>query len=460
MESLVILLFVLLHAGSIARFVRVYGSIGWALGTHYGARVLAVYLGSMVVLSVSAFVVIGSHQTRALAVICFLAGISLWILQSCLQGALRAAGAVSGLLGSDWRAKQPSLSSVLVIIPMYVGVTALAFPMFLYSVYAPFFLGLLMTGVTIVIAWPSDNVKSTKVLAGLTTATFAVWILCGLFPAHIRASVIARNNEQNAKGRENIINALKTQRDQHIKTENAIVWRVTNEEAAADEIGTVSGCPGIDKGGIKAVAKTTGNKDGAEVITSLPKDTVFRIADIEASTINCGEPLIRIYLPDGKSWVQPYGFGNMYVAISDTDLASGSAQSNDRRGGGDNNTTEAPFTVGQTYTVTVPANVKWFNTGLSFPGKRVRIHCGSDQWTNGGKNPIYAGCAGSGSWSGLLVPSAPFRALVAKTSEQPGFHVGNDWTGTINGGLELSINDTDSFSDNKGSQAVVVEVES
>lgn len=112
----------------------------------------------------------------------------------------------------------------------------------------------------------------------------------------------------------------------------------------------------------------------------------------------------------------------------------------------------------QSLKVTVPANVKWYNPGLNFDGQRIRIRRESGQWTNGGSSPIYTDANGSGSWNGTIVPSAPFRSLVARNNGNS-FLVGNEWTGVINGGLELSINDTESFFDNKGVQNLVIEIE-
>lgn len=84
-------------------------------------------------------------------------------------------------------------------------------------------------------------------------------------------------------------------------------------------------------------------------------------------------------------------------------------------------------------TITVPANTKWFDTGLLVSNKQVKIQYKSGQWTNGGDTPLYADGRGAGPWEGLLVPNAPIRSLVAKTDSST-FYIGNSFEGNLGTG--------------------------
>lgn len=89
--------------------------------------------------------------------------------------------------------------------------------------------------------------------------------------------------------------------------------------------------------------------------------------------------------------------------------------------------------------VEVPANEMWFDTGIDVTGKTVRIEYEAGRWSNGGDQPLFADGRGANSWNGLIVPDAPLRSLVGKTSNRT-FFVGNLYEGSIGQGkLYLSI---------------------
>lgn len=108
-------------------------------------------------------------------------------------------------------------------------------------------------------------------------------------------------------------------------------------------------------------------------------------------------------------------------------------------------------------TFQIPANVMWFDTGIDTTGKTITIRYVAGTWTNGGDIPVWADAKGSGSWSNVIVPGAPFRSLVGKTNEG-GFYVGDyHEIKNAHGHLFLSINDVaDKFSDNQGSITVSI----
>lgn len=104
--------------------------------------------------------------------------------------------------------------------------------------------------------------------------------------------------------------------------------------------------------------------------------------------------------------------------------------------------------------VTVPASVMWFDTGIDV-NQTVTIKYLNGKWTNGGDEPIWTDANGSGSWNGVLMPSASFRELIGKVNSNV-FSVGNSYEGSPGSGrLYLSINDIPStFWDNKGQVTV------
>lgn len=113
------------------------------------------------------------------------------------------------------------------------------------------------------------------------------------------------------------------------------------------------------------------------------------------------------------------------------------------------------------YRVTISAKTELFDTGLDVTNKKIRITYIGGQWTNGGTNPVFSDAGGSGNWSTTVMPTAPFRALVGKTS-QGFFLVGNHYEGKPGSGkLYLTQNDTKEgggYSDNQGSLVVEIEI--
>jgi hypothetical protein len=83
--------------------------------------------------------------------------------------------------------------------------------------------------------------------------------------------------------------------------------------------------------------------------------------------------------------------------------------------------------------VEVRADQVWVDTGIEVTGKKIRIEYESGQWSNGGDEPLFADGRGANSWPGLLVPNAPIRSLVGKTSSST-FFVGNLREGVLGQG--------------------------
>ena len=103
----------------------------------------------------------------------------------------------------------------------------------------------------------------------------------------------------------------------------------------------------------------------------------------------------------------------------------------------------------------IPAEARWFDTGLDIHrGQRLRITA-LGIWSNGGDNPRWVG---PGGWSTTrlphtLEPSAPLAALVGRIRQHPAFLVGPSFLAVIRdeGRLYLSMNDVSSdFADNRG----------
>ena len=109
--------------------------------------------------------------------------------------------------------------------------------------------------------------------------------------------------------------------------------------------------------------------------------------------------------------------------------------------------------------IEVRADKMWVDTGVDVTGKTVRIEYESGQWSNGGDDPLFADGRGANSWPDLLVPGAPIRSLVGKTSSGT-FLIGNLREGNLGQGrLYLSINDVpNNYGDNIGSLTVIITI--
>jgi hypothetical protein len=115
----------------------------------------------------------------------------------------------------------------------------------------------------------------------------------------------------------------------------------------------------------------------------------------------------------------------------------------------------------------IPAQTRWFDTGLDVTNKTIQIKYESGTWSNDGDESHF--CDGEGFIPEtsdfrdvipkLLVTNAPLGSLVGRTNGEP-FFVGNTYEDRPGEGhLFLSINEKpDSFDDNAGSVRITVSI--
>jgi hypothetical protein len=120
--------------------------------------------------------------------------------------------------------------------------------------------------------------------------------------------------------------------------------------------------------------------------------------------------------------------------------------------------------VTQTFNITVPANVFWFNTGIPIAkGQHVTIEATGTVNTYGGRSSSNSDPKGQTKWtcdeSLCPIMGAYYGELVGRLGILAPFRVGNklDMTAPSKGVLLLSVNDTN-FKDNKGEFLVTVTV--
>lgn len=108
--------------------------------------------------------------------------------------------------------------------------------------------------------------------------------------------------------------------------------------------------------------------------------------------------------------------------------------------------------------VSLPAQEKWLDTGITLSkGQRLTIEA-SGQWCNGGADPLVDPDGLDHTHPGILLGSANLATLIGKIGDST-FAVGRNYSGSSpnSGKLFLSMNDLpDGFSDNSG--AISVEV--
>lgn len=110
------------------------------------------------------------------------------------------------------------------------------------------------------------------------------------------------------------------------------------------------------------------------------------------------------------------------------------------------------------FNVAVPANVQWFNSGLTLAsGQSFNITASgswmTDSMTYGADGMVIVGTGG------YLLPTAPAYSLIGKMGSGAPFFIGSSYheTADVSGTLFLSMNDVPSeFGNNSGSLSVTI----
>ena len=266
------------------------------------------YVLVLVALVVAGAFAISGGNNIAFAIISFLIALMLLPLEGISNGAVRIA---NNYLPEDASLNPVKLITVSILVPIYAGITALLFPGAFFSWYGIFLLALLMAGLALRLAFPSNGFLSRAVLGTLSAVTFVLWIVVVVAPKDVEAVEVWKDVREAIKGRENVVAKLKQRPVQKVNaTKGAAVWRIKTDKYG-DPVKFSSGI-------VKAEAMM---EDGKQKVLSFGK--LFKTLDIKVDSVDAGEVLVQVFTQaQDDSWVQTEDASNQWIAVSRTDLAT------------------------------------------------------------------------------------------------------------------------------------------
>ncbi len=125
------------------------------------------------------------------------------------------------------------------------------------------------------------------------------------------------------------------------------------------------------------------------------------------------------------------------------------------------NSTCDPTGNSTTTNINVPANIKWFSSGLNITSGKMLSITATGNWSGNGSNYNSPDGYTSLAPSGFVAPDLRVAALVAKIASNAPFFVGSNYSGTANatGTLYFAFNDDGSgFADNTGSLSTTITI--
>lgn len=409
-------------------------------------KFLTVYLAILAVLVVAGGIAMAAEQTLIFAVIMFLIGCVLLPANGLMN---KSISLINHVLPNGSKMGDPKVITISALVSINLGLVALLFPAAFYSWFGIFMLALMMVGVAVIFAFPSDRFLSRVVLGSMAVATFVLWIAMAVFPTEIEAAVNWRKINQANSGRKNVAEMLKIRPVQKVIADTAALWTVKKRW---------NGDPVLRSDGFPVV--TPLNK-------SLTKGQLFKTSNVEVRGLDAGEPMVQIFLPaaDG-SWVQTGEIEDMYIAVSKTDLPTTQISSNDTAvtNSSSNNSSNGAssgkksmfvdatnsagvssgFFVksGTTVKVSASGTAVWKNIPVGNPSKYEE--CGPDG-TSSTASKLISKAEYMSNMDQYLCPTALKGQLIAKVGNGSWFPVGSNYKGemTNDGNLVFAINDLD-----------------
>jgi hypothetical protein len=396
----------------------------------------------------------------------FLSALLMYLLYNVFNKIIRTINAIGGMLpgaiSGIVRFGQPDITKIIIVTTLLCGIDELCFPDEFFSSFGIFIMILGMIGVALRLVFPAEYSIAPYVVMAmiiLTVSTKAAWMV---FPTELESLMIWRTSTESRNGYANLLAQSKSRKNGKVVAE-AKCWDVelysNGNPKTKDGIAIVNPDFIIDING-----KKTSNQ------RSLVKDQPVKVVDKKIGTIDAGEPLVLVFIPnDDGTWVQVQGGvkRSCWVAaskiqfeeerVSVTSTVTTSTITTDSV-----STTSVPTTTRKytgSKTITVDAKKQYTDTGIDLKaGQVVSITYNSGTWSNtNDSGSIWSDANGGGRWPGTIIASGNFRALIGYTSNGP-FVVGNNYNGNPGPGrLKLGMNDKEgTFYDNAGSLTVTV----
>lgn len=275
---------------------RYYNRLLWTVSGYFAWLVL------VTLMAIAA--AIGGYTTW-FAVFCFTFALSLWPIQ---RQFVTLAKLSQVYLPQGLQFSEPRLTSVLMVIALNAGVTAILFPHLFFNGYGAVLLVVLMAGTAWLVAYPSPRLYAVKGFAIATLITIGFWGVFWLIPAHAEAAMLSVRNFEFDRGQENLIAKL-NERPVQKATATVLGWKVETYP---------NGSPVLDESGFAKVSECN-LSDGTRF--TLKEGQVFKTFDLRVSA-DAGEPLIQVFVPntDG-TWIQSQNSPKCWIPVSRTDLA-------------------------------------------------------------------------------------------------------------------------------------------
>lgn len=240
----------------------------------------------------------------------FIFALAIWPLQKKLAF---LANLSRFYLPTPLRLSEPKISTLLMVIPIYSGVTAMLFPHLFYNGFGVLLLIVLMAGTAWIVAFPTEFLVAAKAVAILTVLTIASWVVLWLIPAHVEAGMNYFQGFENSRGQDNLLAKL---RERPVLRVNADVlgWTVETYQ---------NGDPVLDADNFAKVKPCMiRDAQGQLVRMSLSKGAEFKTLDVRVS-VDAGEPLVQVYTPNSDgTWIVTEDSAKCWIPVSKTELAS------------------------------------------------------------------------------------------------------------------------------------------
>ncbi len=300
------------------------------------------YIATLCFLAIFAAWSLAGQNAEWFAIAAFITAVMLLPLNNILN---KAATAANMVLPTSMAIGTPKMLTLLILVVITSGLTALLFPNVLFSWYGFALLASMLLGLGVTIAFPSNRFLSRTVMGCVICAIFFLGVAKYGFPEYVEAFSNEAGSISSAQGRKNLQNKLALQPvETIISPKGASVWKVELLSNGDPKLRS-DGFPDV-----KPVEVTPG------VQKNLPTGTKFKTLDIKLRSVDVGEPVVQIFLEasDG-SWVQAGDVGNNWIAVSQTSLTTSKTEKSE---GEKNNSTD-----GKTVITNGTANAKWLNDG-------------------------------------------------------------------------------------------------
>lgn len=466
--------------------VAVFG-VFWDDVTHYWpiykkrlAWAIVIYIGVLCALAVFAGFALAGGNLTGFAIVTFIMALALLPLHLLMNKFVSivnhvASGAVSMLTPTPVSVTAigtPKIPAVSILILLGMALMALLFPAAFLDWFIYFELVLVIFGVLVMVAWPSNRFMARTVLGLQGVVIVSIAVMQVFAAPYTEAATLQKQLRDAIQGRENLQTKLSLRPVHNVTgSTGATVYKIARHSNGDPKM-REDGFPEVEKAGEK-----------------LEMGQKFKTLDVKFTSVDAGEPLVQIFSPaDDGTWVQIGDVGNRWIAVSVTDLAEAEI-AKDKTSPPKTSDGKLNSTAGAVLNFDMPATDKYNTKVLVRRGQRIRIQASGEVNASSPATPNdgayrLVGPSGWGSdpgfnsgRSGPLPAGQSFMALTARVSSGEPSVVDGQWkyvgdsqviTADQDGYVYLVVNDRvgdksglhrDWFTNNQGGLSVQLQVE-